>query len=84
MNDVECETGNKCYQSICQAYWEQQPFTASGTLSDWNIQKVAYGADNRRVVADPVNENKQVLRVFFPKGSMNPGNKPVGGTGVSV
>lgn len=46
-----------------------------------DIEKDAYGAENRAYVQDPAGGSSTVLKVKYPAKSVNPSKNPIGGTG---
>jgi hypothetical protein len=69
-----------------RTYWAAPAFLAGqqpkAALAPWHIVKDAYGANNRRLVPDPVEAGSVALQAIYPKGSSNPGGDIVGGTGL--
>lgn len=49
--------------------------------NDWKIFKIGHGREGNLHKVVDFDGYKSVLQVLYPKGSINPGNKPVGGIG---
>jgi hypothetical protein len=64
------------FKLITLSVYSLNTLKIGGTLSDWNIIKIAFGKTNNHEIID-----NSILKVYYPKGSYSPSKLPVGGIG---
>ncbi|XP_064603611.1 uncharacterized protein LOC135469024 [Liolophura sinensis] len=64
--------------SAGEVLWSLTHYPSSDILKDFKAIK-SYGEENMKLVDDPAGGSEKVLRVFYPKGTRNPGHHPRGG-----